>query len=173
MKTKLFAVLLAVLMALGLTACHKTEDVEVTTTAPVNLVEETTLEEETTEAEKTTAKETTKKAETSLAGSWQDRVSQRATMDISGGKNNVYTINVHWGSTAYEAVHWTMTGTYDPDKGVLTYSNAKKSTIDSSGDTDTETVEYTNGTGKFVYKNGELSWQADNDPDTSICVFTK
>ena len=36
-----------------------------------------------------------------------------------------------------------------------------------------EEVHYTNGTGKFLYKNGELSWQADNDPDVNACVFAR
>lgn len=45
MKNKIFAILLALTMVLALAACHKTESVEVSTTAPVTEAVETTAAE--------------------------------------------------------------------------------------------------------------------------------
>lgn len=177
MKNKLFAILLALTMVLALAACHKTETVEVSTTAVTTEAVETTAAEETTSEEETskTASKTVVKNEVSLVGTWDDKMSQRATMEIRGGKNQTYQIHVHWGSTAFEADEWTMTGTFNDSTGELTYKDCKHVTItlDEDDGPEEEEVHYTNGTGKFLYKNGELSWQADNDPDVNACVFAR
>lgn len=178
MKNKLFAILLALTMVLALAACHKTETVEVSTTAATTeAVETTAAEETTTEAEKTseTKEKTVIKNEVSLVGTWDDKMSQRATMEVRGGKNHTYQIHVHWSSTAFEADDWTMTGTFNDSTGELTYKDCKRVTITLREDDgpEEEEVHYTNGTGKFLYKNGELSWQADNDPDVNACVFAR
>ena len=173
MKNKIFAILLALTMVLALAACHKTENVEVSTTAPVVTEEvETTAAEETSEAE-----EESKTADKTviLVGTWDDKMSQRATMEIRGGKGKTYQIHVHWGSTAFESDNWTMTGTFNDTTGELTYKDCKRvtTTLNEEDGPETEEVHYTNGTGKFLYKNGELSWRADNDPDVNDCVFAR
>lgn len=179
MKNRFFAIVLALAMVLALAACHKTDNVEVSTTAPV-----VTEEVETTEATETTAaeEETTKSADktvikndVNLVGTWDDKMSQRATMEIRGGKDQTYQIHVHWSSTAFESDDWTMTGTFNDTTGELTYKNCKRVTItlDEADGPEEETVHYTNGTGKFLYKNGELSWHADNDADVNDCVFAR
>ena len=166
-------VLLAVLTT-SLLGCTKKIDETPVSTA---ITEETTVEDSTAAEETTAAAKdaTTKKTSTSLAGSWQDRVSQRANMDIKSKGGNAYSILVHWGSTYNEYYQWTMNATYDPATGVLSYSGCKKEAVmtDDNGEDSVTDVFYENGTGKFVMKNGELSWQADNDPDTSICVFVR
>ena len=120
MKNKIFAILLALTMVLALAACHKTENVEVSTTAPVVTEEvETTAAEETSEAEEEskTADKTVIKNDVNLVGTWDDKMSQRATMEIRGGKGKTYQIHVHWGSTAFESDNWTMTGTFNDTTG--------------------------------------------------------
>ena len=181
MKTRLITVLLALSLTLALTGCHKTENVEVSTVKDLTIA--TVTEVETTEAETTTeaADETTKATEkteakkTDLTGSWSDSFSQRAVMDITGGKNGVYQIHVHWGSTAFESDNWTMTGTFDEAAGVLSYKDCTCSTVtlDENGNNEKTVVKYKNGSGKFLYKNGELRWQADNDTDVNSCVFSR
>ncbi len=178
MKNKIFAILLALTLVLALAACHKTENVEVSTTAPVVTEEvETTAAEETSEAEEEskTADKTVIKNDVNLVGTWDDKMSQRATMEIRGGKGKTYQIHVHWGSTAFESDNWTMTGTFNDTTGELTYKDCKRvtTTLNEEDGPETEEVHYTNGTGKFLYKNGELSWRADNDPDVNDCVFAR
>lgn len=178
MKNRLFAVLTALILLLALSACHRTEDVVVTTTEPVVTTagEETTAEEETTEktdADKSVST-TVVKNQVVLSGTWDDRFSQRATMEVRGGKGQTYSIHVHWSSTAYEADDWTMTGTFNDSTGELTYKDCTRKTITlSDSGAETEEVHYTGGTGKFLYSNGELSWHADNDPDVNDCVFAR
>lgn len=177
MKNKIFAILLALTMVLALAACHKAESVEVSTTAPVTEAVETTAAEETSEAEEEskTADKTVIKNDVNLVGTWDDKMSQRATMEIRGGKGKTYQIHVHWGSTAFESDNWTMTGTFNDTTGELTYKDCKRvtTTLNEEDGPETEEVHYTNGTGKFLYKNGELSWRADNDPDVNDCVFAR
>ena len=177
MKNKIFAILLALTMVLALAACHKTETVEVSTTAPVVTEEvETTAAEETTSAEATskTVDKTVIMNDVNLVGTWDDRYSQRATMEVRGGKNNVYRIHIHWGSTAFESEDWTMTGTFNDTTGELTYKDCTRTTItfDEEGN-ETDEVHYRNGTGKFLYNNGELTWQSDNDDYVDQCVFIR
>lgn len=185
MKNKLFAIALALTMVLALSACHKTEPAEVTTAAPVVTEATETTTAKTTKATKTTKTTTAKESKTAdktvikndvnLVGTWDDRYSQRATMEVRGGKNNVYRIHVHWGSTAFESENWTMTGTFNDSTGELTYKDCRRvtTTLDEADGPEQEDVHYTNGTGKFIYKNGELSWHADNDPDVNDCVFAR
>ena len=179
MKTKLFAALLALVLTLALAGCHKTENVDVSTTVPTatEAVETTTEAEKTKEAEETseTVSKTVIKNQISLAGTWEDKVSQRAVLEVRGGQNQTYQLHVHWGDSAFTSDDWTMTGTFNDSTGELTYKNCTRKTItfDENGGTESEDVHYTNGTGKFIYKNGELSWQADNDSDVNICVFKK
>ena len=122
--------------------------------------------------ESKTADKTVIKNDVNLVGTWDDRYSQRATMEVRGGKNNVYRIHIHWGSTAFESEDWTMTGTFNDTTGELTYQDCTRTTItfDEEGN-ETDEVHYRNGTGKFLYNNGELTWQSDNDDYVDQCVF--
>lgn len=184
MKSKLITVLLALVLVLALTGCHKTKDVDVSTQKDLTIV--TSTEKETTKAEETTkedakddttkaAEKTEAKKQTNLSGSWNDKFSQRAVMDISGGKDGVYQVHVHWGSTAFESDNWVMTATFNEENGELTYRNCTRTTdtFSEDGKDQTTDVKYKNGTGKFLYKNGELRWQSDNDSDVNECVFAK
>lgn len=178
MKTRLIALLTAVLMTLALAACHKTETVEVSTVAPVTetvTVEESTTEKTEKDAAEKTVSTTVIKNDVNLVGTWSDKVSQRATMEVRGGQGEKYSIHVHWGSTAFESEDWTMTGTFNDTTGELTYKDCTRKTVTFSQDGGEEKYEthYTNGTGKFLYKNGELSWQAANDSDVNECVFQR
>ncbi len=181
MKNKLLTIVLALTMVLALSACHKTEPAEVTTTAPVVTEATETTTAKTTKATKTTtakesktADKTVIKNDVNLVGTWDDRYSQRATMEVRGGKNNVYRIHIHWGSTAFESEDWTMTGTFNDTTGELTYKDCARTTItfDEEGN-ETDEVHYRNGTGKFLYNNGELTWQSDNDDYVDQCVFIR
>ena len=66
-------------------------------------------------------------------------------------------------------------GTFNDTTGELTYKDCKRvtTTLDEADGPEQEEVHYTNGSGIFIYKNGELSWHADNDPDVNECVFAR
>lgn len=184
MKTRIIALFAAVLMVLSLTACHKAKDVDVTTEAVSTTVatkaatktKKATEKADASKTEKTekTVSKTVIKNQVSLIGTWNDRYSQRATMEIRGGKNQTYDIHVHWGSTAMESEDWTMTGTFNDSTGELTYKDCTRTTItfDEDGN-ETDEVHYRNGSGKFLYKNGELTWQSNNDDFVADCIFER
>ncbi len=182
MKNKIFAIVLALTMVFAFAACSKTETADVTTAVASTKAETTAVEESKTE-DATTEKTTKAVSKTvitnsvNLVGTWEDKVSQRAILEVrSGSGSNNYSLHAHWSSSAYEAEDWYMTGTYNTTTGELTYSDCRRVTTTYATDNDsdkTEDVQYTNGSGKFVYKNGELSWQADNDGDVNDCVFKR
>lgn len=182
MKKRILSLITVLVIAVSLTACHKTEDVAPTTavtteTTLMTEAETTTTTKSTTitrTVKETTGSTTTAKKQVNLAGSWEDRYSQRASMDVTGGKNQVYNIHIHWGSSAMESEDWSMTGTFNEATGELTYKDCTRMTITFSEDgTETDEVQYKNGTGKFLYKNGELRWQDNNDDYVNDCVFVR
>ena len=178
-KKKIFALFMAVIMAIGMTfvitACGEDES---QTEEEVTVAEETEPPEETTEA--------TVDAEeyVSLAGEYQDEVSQRASATvIADTESQNLNITVMWGSSAWESTMWTMTATKEGNK--LVYSDCKRTEMIYSDDSDTEesdngefgggaeeTVVYENESGSFdISEDGKLLWTGAPDPDCKDCIF--
>ncbi|MBQ9721233.1 MAG: hypothetical protein IJV64_11145 [Oscillospiraceae bacterium] len=93
-----------------------------------------------------------------LSGSWQDEISQRASMDVTRSGDGSYTLFVHWGSSATEASIWEIVGTFD-ESGTLTYEDGKYGvcTFDESGSETVSDEETTRGS--FTLEDGKLRWQ--------------
>ena len=93
-----------------------------------------------------------------LSGSWQDEISQRASMDVTRNDDGSYTFLVHWGSSATEASIWEITGAFD-ESGTLSYENGEYGvyTFDDSGSETVSDEETTQGS--FTLENGKLRWQ--------------
>ena len=104
------------------------------------------------------AKETDAADVGDLSGSWQDEISQRASMDVTRSGDGSYTLFVHWGSSATEASIWEIVGTFD-ESGTLTYEDGKYGvcTFDESGSETVSDEETTQGS--FTLENGKLRWQ--------------
>ncbi len=58
-----------------------------------------------------------------LAGSWQDEVGQRASMEVTENEDGSYAITITWSSSADETATWEISGTWDPEFGGLTYED--------------------------------------------------
>lgn len=88
--------------------------------------------------------------------------SGRCAIEIEADGDSDAKITVDWGNGAAQKIHWTMSGTFDPDTYLINYSNCKKTirTFGESGEIEEETVEYENGFGRIqFYNDGTLAWQ--------------
>ena len=109
--------------------------------------------------------------EMDLTGSWQDEVSQRATMEIEKAETGTYHIMINWSSGAKEASTWEISGTYDETSGMLTYEDGEYC-VHTWDDKDQETISGEEKTSGALLKEGEkLRWQ--DSKNSADAVFVK
>ena len=99
MKSKWLVLAVLILSMLTFTACGKKKEESFEEVDPEAVVEEAQKEVEEADAKKDEflADFT---GEMDLTGSWQDEVSQRATMDVEKAETGTYHILIHWASGA-------------------------------------------------------------------------
>ena len=110
----------------------------------------------------------------SLAGSWQDETSQRASLDITANDDSASFL-VHWSSSASEFSQWEMTVTLSED-GLLYYSDCTESAVTTAEDgTENTEILSTDGSGYFSLntEDGKLYWDGAADESCRSCVFVK
>lgn len=173
---------MAIMTVSFMTACGKKQE---NTAAPQEAVEqaEQKVEEANAQVEEVTqeAIEATETEELvadyvgkmDLAGSWDDEVSQRASMDVTRRDDGSYDIYVHWGISANETAIWEIHGTYDEVSGMLSYENGAYS-IHTWDDNDEETVSGEETTkGAFMKEGDKLRWQDSKNTDDGVFVKVK
>ena len=105
-----------------------------------------------------------------LAGSWQDEVSKRATMDVTANEDGSYDIVVNWGGSATEKAVWQIHGTYDEVSGMLSYEDGRYS-IHTWDENDNETVSDEEVTkGAFMKEGEKLRWQDSKNSEDGVFV---
>lgn len=109
-------------------------------------------------------------------GEWYDKTSQRAMMTIvPSAEYGDAWVTIHWGSSAWEAVEWSLPVIVRED-GSLFYANGEKVLVSYE-----ETDELTNETrevlrsdleGTFTFDaDGNLLWTDEKEEDSTGCVF--
>ena len=178
---KILALIMSLVMAVGMTlvftACGDEE----------TQGEEVTVEESDEGSEEAATDETQAAAVeeyVSLAGEYQDEVSQRASATvIANTESQNVNITVMWSGSATEAAMWTMNATKEGNK--LVYSDCTYSELVYSDETDEEgtgaeetgggaeeTVVYKDGSGSFeISEDGKLLWTGAADEQCQSCVF--
>ena len=70
-----------------------------------------------------------------IIGSYMDRGSQRATMDILCEGNDGGRVTISWAGSAFEQAVWEFSGKWDEETHAIHYSNCRKAirTYDESG----------------------------------------
>ncbi len=94
-----------------------------------------------------------------IAGSWQDEVSKRATMEVQEMDDGTCLVSISWGNSATESAEWVINGKYDPVSGMLSYTDGSYAiyTWDAQGNGSVSDEEVTEGA---LMKEGEkLRWQ--------------
>ena len=108
-----------------------------------------------------------------IAGDYQDRVSQRASLTIKGNDaGDAAAITVYWSSSNEMTTRWEMTGTME--ENTLSYSDCKcKETLyDEEGNVTEEKTVYTDGEGYFrLTDDGVLKWTGASDEDCRSAEF--
>ena len=88
----------------------------------------------------------------------------RALVEADGTENA--RITIEWADSASSLAKWVMSGRFDPETLTVEYDNCVRSFVEysGSGEIANETVEYENGTGKIVFREGpSFVWSSDND----------
>ena len=108
--------------------------------------------------------------EMDLAGSWQDEISKRATMDVTANEDGSYDIVINWGGSATEKAVWQIRGTYDEVSGMLSYEDGRYS-IHTWDENDNETVSDEEVTkGAFMKEGEKLRWQDSKNSGDGVFV---
>ena len=108
-------------------------------------------------------------------GEYQDETSQRAMMTITPeGEEDHYTVEISWGSSAFETTIWEFEGDFSYDSGMLTYENCAKYelTVDDKGKQQEKTV-YKDGKGALLYYEGGFHWDDKKENAGEECHFIK
>ena len=169
MKSKWLVLAVLILSMLTFTACGKKKEESFEEVDPEAVVEEAQKEVEEADAKKDEflADFT---GEMDLTGSWQDEVSQRATMDVEKAETGTYHILIHWASGAKEASTWEISGTYDETSGMLSYENGNY-TVHTWDENDNETIsdeEVTKGT--LMKEGDKLRWSDSKNEEDGLFV---
>ena len=169
MKSKRLVLAVLILSMLTFTACGKKKEESFEEVDPEAVVEEAQKEVEETDAKKDEflADFT---GEMDLTGSWQDEVSQRATMDVEKSETGTYHILIHWASGAKEASTWEISGTYDETSGMLSYENGNY-TVHTWDENDNETISEEEVTKGTLMKEGDkLRWSDSKNEEDGLFV---
>ena len=184
---------MAVMMAFSVTACGNRQNTDSGQQVPnpEEVAEQTEDQEDQAQALAEEAQETVEQAESEvqavedsiqneilsdftgkmdLAGSWQDEVSKRATMDVTANEDGSYDIVVNWGGSATEKAVWQIHGTYDEVSGMLSYEDGRYS-IHTWDENDNETVSDEAVTkGAFMKEGEKLRWQDSKNSEDGLFV---
>ena len=170
MKNKWLVLGALVLSVMAFSACGKKKEENFEEVDPQAVVDEAQKEVEEADAKKDEFLEDFT-GEMDLTGSWQDEVSQRATMDVEKAETGTYHILIHWASGAKEASTWEISGTYDETSGMLSYENGGY-TVHTWDENNNETISEEDVTKGALMKEGDkIRWSdSKNEED---CVFVK
>ena len=184
---------MAAMMAFSVTACGNKQNTDSGQQVqnPEEVAEQTEEQEDQAQALAEEAQETVEQAESEvqavedsiqnevladftgkmdLAGSWQDEVSKRATMDVTANEDGSYDIVINWGGSATEKAVWQIHGTYDEVSGMLSYEDGQYS-IHTWDENNNETVSEEAVTKGVLMKEGEkLRWQDSKNSEDGVFV---
>ena len=184
---------MAVMMAFSVTACGNRQNTDSGQQVPnpEEVAEQTEDQEDQAQALAEEAQETVEQAESEvqavedsiqneilsdftgkmdLAGSWQDEISKRATMDVTANEDGSYDIVINWAGSATEKAVWQIHGTYDEVSGMLSYEDGRYS-IHTWDENDNETVSDEEVTkGAFMKEGENLRWQDSKNSEDGVFV---
>lgn len=121
------------------------------------------------ENKKTDTNENSTKEVVSLAGSYQDSTSQRASAQVEQVNENEIKIDITWSSSATEYDEWIINAKISDGKASYdSITHNRVSFVD-----DQETTEELNdyGPGYFEIDGEKLLWTGSGNSQTSTCVF--
>ena len=150
-----------VILVLIIFSCHKKNKDNAHLDVSETLVED--IKDEVLETTETTA---IREYLTIPIGNYQDRQSERASMEVSFD-NQIYYFEISWANSAFENVKWNFSGKFDIYSNGVLYNNSRCAIItydmnDSSKDP-VETEVYEDGTGLMKLDKSLLCWKDDQE----------
>ena len=140
-----------------------------TTTRPATPTKPTTTTKPaTTSTTHTTTGDDGQNPVMNFAGTYQ---SGRCSLTITPDGKDGATITATWGNSADCASKWIMHAAFDPDTLRLTYADSTKttSTYDENGNVVSQTVDYTDGSGRLqLFGDGTLRGEDENEADSLV-----
>lgn len=103
------------------------------------------------------------KYQTIADGTYFDRLSKRATMEVNF-EDSIYHFEINWSSSAKENTKWTFSGKFDKYNSLVHYTDSRCVTeIYEDDGTMSEAEVYTDGHGVMKYDNKVLYWVDENE----------
>ena len=109
-----------------------------------------------------------------LEGVYSEQLAHRGALTLTATDSQNVKITIDWPSSASESAHWEMTGTYDPSKQAILYSDSvlTEQTFNENGE-HSDRIVSSSGTGKFTVSGKNLVWTDDlayigSDPSTFV-----
>lgn len=148
---KMMCILLAALMVISMAGCSDKKNTE------------TGTESQTSQAAEGAAAEGQNPA-MNIVGKYG---CDKATLTVEAVDSTTTRMTVYWPTSSLTRTEWTMTGTFNPEKQTIEYSDGTKKafTFDEKGKLKKETVDYENGTGRFKIDMAasEITWEDDQE----------
>ena len=107
-----------------------------------------------------------------LEGVYTEQLAHRGTLTLTATDSQNVKVTIDWPGSASENAHWEMSGTYDPAKQAILYSDSvlTEQTF-TEGGAKSDRIVSSSGTGKFTVSGKNLVWTDDlayigSDPST-------
>ena len=168
---KVFAAAAAVSMAFALAACNKAVDTGAVTSEGTDVIvlSSETVSEAVSEVVEDGAAGAEAVDEAAFVGTW---VSGRAAITIEPDGNG-YSVNIHWGSSAFEAGEWEYFCLFDGEKLMNHGDGVYKIVTYSEDGTGTEEVQYEDGAVTFTLSGDKLLWNDEKENVADGVEFEK
>ena len=107
-------------------------------------------------------------------GTWWDTYSQRCWMEISSYDGINYSIDINWGSSAWDNTHWSFYGMYDEASGGIHYYGSRIEEVYFDDGSMQESYAYTDGEGLiWIGDDGMLYWDDYVEQQGTECAFER
>lgn len=170
MKTKIFSVIMAVMLAAAMTACgddvktNSEAESETTSTAQTAAAsqEESAVEEVSSLPDEVTFDPNEEDGQSPVMNLVGTYVTEKATMNVQSNDKGEADITIEWPESVTSYTTWTMTGTLNSENMTVEYSNCVKTIfkLNDTGEVANKDIKYKNGKGKIVFNmnNATASW---------------
>lgn len=169
---KVFAAVAAASMALALVACSKTVDTGATSEGTdVIVLSSEVASEAVSEAAPAGDGYVDEEYidEKAFIGTW---VCGRAAITIEPDANG-YAVNIHWGSSAYDAGEWEYFCLFDGEKLVNHGDGVYKIVTYNEDGTGNEEIQYEDGAVTFTFAGDKLIWNDEKENAAADMEFEK
>ncbi|MCR5262254.1 MAG: S-layer homology domain-containing protein, partial [Clostridiales bacterium] len=109
-------------------------------------------------------------------GSWGDKWSGRAFMDILPGEYPKYSVTLRWSSSYNSAGVWSMTAVFNEETKRLEYADGEMAyvTYSEDGSVESTEIEWSDAEGWLaINENGGLDWNDSREERCSEMIFER